>query len=71
SLLDKGRAIPMELQEKIFVAFFTRHTEGPVIGLSLCRQIIKRHVGNFYLQESRQGKTKYDIERPEASFILK
>ena len=45
--------------------------EGTGIGLSLCRQIIKRHGGNFYLQESRQGKTIFVIEWPVASFILK
>ena len=70
-LLDNGRGIPMELQEKIFVPFFTTKTEGTGIGLSLCRQIIKRHGGNFYLQESRQGKTIFVIEWPVASFILK
>ena len=70
-LLDNGRGIPMELQEKIFVPFFTTKTEGTGIGLSLCRQIIKRHGGNFYLQESRQGKTMFVIEWPVASFILK
>lgn len=26
------------------------------IGLSLCQQIIKKHGGNFYLQESQKGK---------------
>ena len=70
-LLDNGRGIPMELQEKIFVPFFTTKTEGTGIGLSLCRQIIKRHGGNFYLQESRQGKTIFVIEWPVASFLLK
>ena len=49
----------------------TTKTEGTGIGLSLCRQIIKRHGGNFYLQESRQGKTIFVIEWPVASFILK
>lgn len=37
-------------------SFLYHKTEGTGIGLSLCRQIIKRHGGNFYLQESRQGK---------------
>lgn len=70
-LLDNGRGIPMELQEKIFVPFFTTKTEGTGIGLSLCRQIIKRHGGNLYLQESGQGKTLFVIEWPIVPFIPK
>ena len=70
-LLDNGRGIPMELQEKIFVPFFTTKTEGTGIGLSLCRQIIKRHGGNLYLQESGQGRTLFVIEWPIVPFIPK
>ena len=70
-LLDNGRGIPMELQEKIFVPFFTTKTDGTGIGLSLCRQIIKRHGGNLYLQESGQGKTLFVIEWPIVPFIPK
>lgn len=61
---DNGNGIPMELQEKIFVPFFTTKAEGMGIGLSLCRQIIKRHGGVFSLQESRKGKTTFSIELP-------
>lgn len=70
-LLDNGWGIPMELQEKIFVPFFTTKTEGTGIGLSLCRQIIKRHGGNLYLQESGQGRTLFVIEWPIVPFIPK
>lgn len=68
-IMDNGRGIPAELQEKIFVPFFTTKTDGMGVGLSLCRQIIKRHGGNLYLQESRQGKTLFVIEWPVSSFI--
>ena len=61
----------MELQEKIFVPFFTTKTEGTGIGLSLCQQIIKKHGGNIYLQESRQRRTLFVIEWPVPSFISK
>lgn len=70
-LLDNGRGIPIELQEKIFVPFFTTKTEGTGIGLSLCRQIIKRHEGNLYLQESGQERTLFVIEWPIVPFIPK
>lgn len=61
-VIDNGNGIPAELQEKIFVPFFTTKTEGMGIGLSLCRQIIKRHGGNLYLRESVKGKTVFVIE---------
>lgn len=58
-------------KKKIFVPFFTTKTEGTGIGLSLCRQIIKRHGGNLYLQESGQGRTLFVIEWPIVPFIPK
>lgn len=61
-IIDNGNGIPTGLQEKIFVPFFTTKVEGMGIGLSLCRQIIKRHGGDFYLQESVKGKTIFVIE---------
>lgn len=61
-ITDNGKGIPVELQEKIFVPFFTTKTEGMGIGLSLCRQIIKKHGGDFYLSESRKGNTTFVIE---------
>lgn len=67
-LQDNGRGIPAALQEKIFIPFFTTKKEGMGIGLSLCRQIIKKHGGNLYLQESRPGKTLFAIEWPLPSF---
>jgi nitrogen fixation/metabolism regulation signal transduction histidine kinase len=61
-ITDNGKGIPVELQEKIFVPFFTTKAEGMGIGLSLCRQIIKKHGGDFYLSESRKGNTTFVIE---------
>lgn len=69
-LLDNGRGIPMELQEKIFIPFFTTKTEGTGIGLSLCRQIIK-DMGQFLFTGKQTRKTIFVIEWPVASFILK
>ena len=63
-LADNGRGIPPELQEKIFIPFFTTKKEGMGIGLSLCRQIVKKHGGRLYLQESRPGRTLFVMELP-------
>lgn len=64
SITDNGIGIPAEVQEKIFVPFFSTKAEGMGIGLSLCRQIIKKHGGNLYLEESRPGRTTFKIEWP-------
>lgn len=64
SITDNGAGIPAEVQEKIFVPFFSTKAEGMGIGLSLCRQIIKKHGGNLYLEESRPGRTTFRIEWP-------
>lgn len=40
---DNGPGIPRELQEKIFIPFFTTRDSGSGIGLSLSRQILHLH----------------------------
>ena len=47
---DNGVGIPKELQEKIFVPFFTTKPEGSGIGLSLSRQIVMNHGGQLSLE---------------------
>lgn len=44
---DNGPGIPADLQEQIFVPFFTTKNQGSGIGLSLCRQIIQMHKGTL------------------------
>lgn len=44
---DNGPGIPKELQEDIFVPFFTTKASGSGIGLSLSRQIIRMHGGEL------------------------
>lgn len=63
-IADNGSGILPELQEQIFVPFFTTKSEGMGIGLSLCRQIIRQHRGHLTVKESRPGKTIFRIELP-------
>lgn len=61
---DNGPGIPPELQEKIFIPFFTTKSEGSGIGLNLCKQIIRLHGGHITIQESKPGKTVFHIDMP-------
>ena len=52
---DNGEGILPEVQDKIFVPFFTTKTAGSGIGLSLCKQIMNLHGGNISVY-SEPGK---------------
>lgn len=63
-ITDNGQGILPELQEKVFIPFFTTKSEGTGIGLSLCKQIIRNHGGHLAIQESQPGKTVFHIDIP-------
>jgi len=46
-IADNGPGIPEDLQEQIFMPFFTTKNDGTGIGLSLCRQIVQLHKGSL------------------------
>jgi two-component system nitrogen regulation sensor histidine kinase NtrY len=58
---DNGMGMPPELQEKIFIPFFSTRKNGSGIGLSLCKQIMLLHKGNILVQST---------EGTGSSFIL-
>jgi len=60
SVKDNGQGILPEVQEKIFIPFFTTKVEGSGIGLSLSRQIINMHNGTINVR-SEPGNTKFTI----------
>lgn len=63
-LSDNGSGIPSEIQEQIFIPFFTTKSVGTGIGLSLCKQIIRQHEGHLFIKESHPGKTVFSIDLP-------
>ena len=52
---DNGSGISKEVQEKIFVPFFTTKQNGSGIGLSLSRQIMRMHGGTITCR-SQEGE---------------
>ena len=55
SVKDNGCGILPEVQDKIFIPFFTNKTTGSGIGLSLCKQIMTLHGGSIRVS-SEVGK---------------
>ncbi|MBR6538534.1 MAG: ATP-binding protein, partial [Bacteroides sp.] len=54
SVTDNGHGILPEVQDKIFVPFFTTKQRGSGIGLSLCKQIMTLHGGSISVK-SEEG----------------
>jgi len=60
TIKDNGPGIPAEIQEKIWVSFFTTKGDrgGTGLGLSACMQIVNQNNGKIWLQsESGKGAT--------------
>jgi signal transduction histidine kinase len=49
---DNGKGIPLEVQESVFIPFFTTKATGSGIGLSLCKQIMTLHQGKIQLKST-------------------
>lgn len=61
---DNGPGIPAEVQERIFIPFFTTKQQGSGIGLALCRQIIQLHGGIINVQSTQDKGTTFSIVLP-------
>jgi two-component system nitrogen regulation sensor histidine kinase NtrY len=59
---NNGLLIPAELQEKIFIPFFTTKENGSGIGLSLSRQIMKQHKGSISVASNTADGTVFTLE---------
>ena len=59
-VIDNGPGIPIELLDQIFVPFFTTRENGSGIGLSLSRQIIRKHNGTISVK-SQPGNTCFEL----------
>jgi len=58
---DNGPGIPEDVQEKIFVPFFTTKEDGSGIGLSLSRQIMRLHSGQLSVRSTEGDGTVFTL----------
>ena len=58
-ITDNGPGIPKEILDQIFVPFYSTKTSGSGIGLSLSRQIMRRHGGSLRVQSKEGGPTSF------------
>jgi two-component system nitrogen regulation sensor histidine kinase NtrY len=56
---DNGTGMSREIQEKIFIPFFSTKKQGSGIGLSLCKQIIMLHRGSIQVQSAEGQGTAF------------
>ena len=61
-IADNGTGIPEELDEDIFIPFFTTKENGSGIGLSLCRQIMKLHGGTITVNSGPGMETRFILK---------
>ncbi|MFH6959406.1 sensor histidine kinase [Flavobacterium aquidurense] len=59
-ITDNGNGIEKEIENKIFLPFFTTRKEGAGIGLTLSKNIIESH-GGYINYKSEEGKTTFEI----------
>jgi len=60
-VIDNGNGIPPEIQETIFVPFFTTKKNGSGIGLSLCKQIMMLHKGKIQIHSEEHKGTAISL----------
>ena len=58
---DTGKGIEEEALSKIFIPFFTTKKKGSGIGLSLSKQIMRRHKGNIQVKSSPGEGTTFKL----------
>jgi two-component system nitrogen regulation sensor histidine kinase NtrY len=58
---DNGPGIPPEIQDRIFIPFFTTRKEGSGIGLSISRQIVRLHGGTLSVRSIPNARTVFTM----------
>jgi PAS domain S-box-containing protein len=73
SVIDNGKGVPIELQEKIFMPFFTTKKEGQGtgLGLSLAASMAQEFGGHLLLNKHHTNGANFQLQIPIFSEISK
>ncbi|QUG73486.1 AAA family ATPase (plasmid) [Erwinia sp. E602] len=61
---DNGSGLPGEMPEKIFESFYTTKAEGMGMGLTISKEIIKRHGGVLHAENRPEGGSLFWFTLP-------
>ena len=70
SVQDHGTGIPADVQERIFVPFFTTKPDGSGIGLSLCKQIAYQHHGYLSVRSAPGKGSRFVLRIPRKGTLI-
>ncbi|WP_240732438.1 ATP-binding protein [Flavobacterium alkalisoli] len=57
TISDTGMGVDKEIEDKIFLPFFTTRKDGASIGLTLSKNIIDAHGGHLQYKSSSEGSS--------------
>ena len=63
-VIDTGKGIPLEVQERLFDPFFTTKESGTGLGLSIAARIVEKHGGALQYQTEANRGTTFGIVLP-------
>ncbi len=59
---DNGKGIEEKIMNQIFIPFYTTKKSGSGIGLSLSKNILKKHGGNLLVSSEEGVYTTFSLE---------
>jgi len=61
---DTGPGIPSEIRQSVFEPLVTNRTRGTGLGLTICREIVRRHGGAIEIIDHEEGGAAFEIWLP-------